>query len=809
MERYICIHGHFYQPPRENPWLEAIEVQDSAHPYHDWNERITAECYAPNSAARILDANGRITKIVNNYSRISFNFGPTLLAWMAAKAPEVYQQVVRADKESAELFSGHGSALAQGYNHMIMPLANSRDRYTQIFWGIRDFVHRFGRQPEGMWLPETAVDLETLDILVELGIKFTILAPSQARRVRPVGGRVWRDVSGSRIDPSMAYLCRLGAKRSINILFYDGPISRGIAFENILARGENLADRLTGAFNGAREWSQLVHIATDGETYGHHRAHGDMALAYALEHIQSNNLAKLTNYGEYLEKHPITHQVQIFEDSSWSCVHGVERWQNNCGCNSGMNRGWNQEWRAPLREALDWLRDMLAVPFEAEGRKLFKDPFEARDNYIDVILDRSDGVLDEFFQKYAIRELDQAGRIRAIKLLEMQRHAMLMYTSCGWFFDELSGIETVQVIQYAGRALQLAKELCADSLEEEFLHRLEIAKSNIPEHKDGRVIYEKFVRPAMVDLGKVGAHYAISSLFEDYKVNARMFCYSVHREDYRVSSAGSSTLALGRATIESTITRESSTISFGVLHLGDHNVFGGIREHRGEESHKELVREVSRIFEQGQMNEWIHAVDKGFGSGTYSLRMLFRDEQRKILRRVLESHLAEAESVYRRLYNAEAYLMRFLAELGMPLPNRFKLAGEVVLNMDLQRALQTERLDLERVRALFEEAQAVQTPLDSVRLEFVLRRRLEKLIDQFQEEPGELQCLQELGRTVSLAQSLPFPVALWKPQNAFYEMLGSLFPSQSEMAAKGDEAAQAWTGEFQKVADMLGLQVPA
>ena len=393
---YICIHNHFYQPPRENPWLEAIELQDSAYPYHDWNERVTAECYAPNSASRVLDNQDRIVEIVNNYSLISYDFGPTLLSWLEEFAPLVYQSVLSADQESRERHAGHGLAISQAYNHIIMPLANARDKRTQVIWGIRDFEHRFGRKPEGMWLPETAVDLETLDILAQQGIKFTILAPRQAKRVRKIGGRAWRDVDGERIDPTMAYRLRLPSRRAINLFFYDGPISRGVAFEGLLNNGERFAQRLLGAFSEERSWPELVHIATDGETYGHHHHHGEMALTYALEYIQSRQLADLTNYGEYLAQHPPIHDVEIIENTSWSCVHGVERWRSNCGCNAG-HPGWSQAWRGPLREALDWLRDSLAPRFEEKARGLLKDPWAARDDYISVVLDRSAASVNAFF----------------------------------------------------------------------------------------------------------------------------------------------------------------------------------------------------------------------------------------------------------------------------------------------------------------------------------------------------------------------------------------------------------------------------
>ena len=575
MDRSVCIHGHFYQPPRENPWLEAIELQDSAYPYHDWNERITAECYAPNSASRILDSDGRILRIVNNYSRISFNFGPTLLAWMKDHAPSVYAAILAADQESRFRFAGHGSALAQAYNHMILPLANYRDKRTQLIWGVRDFEYRFMRRPEGMWLPETAVDLETLALLAQLGIQFTILAPNQASRVRATGARHWKDVSGGRIDPSTTYRLRLPSGATINLFFYDGATSRAVAFENLLERGENLVQRLLGSFSDTRTWPQLLHIATDGETYGHHRPNADMALVYALHLLESDPSIHLTNYGEFLAKQAPEHQVQIFENSSWSCPHGVERWRGNCGCNSGNHPTWKQEWRAPLRAALDWLRDQLATLYEERGRELFADPWQARDDYISVILDRSAGNIEQFLAQHIPGGRKSVDPVAAMKLLEMQRHAMLMYTSCGWFFDELSGIETVQVIQYAGRAIQLAQDLSADGLEAGFLRRLAEAKSNLPEHGDGWQVYEKFVRPTMVTLEKVGAHYATSSLFEDYPDQATVYSHTVTRESFRVIREGTMRLALGRARVKSRVTLESSDLSFGVLHLGDQNIHGG------------------------------------------------------------------------------------------------------------------------------------------------------------------------------------------------------------------------------------------
>ena len=804
---YVCVHGHFYQPPRENPWLETVEFQDSAYPYHDWNERITAECYAPNAAARILDADNRIVRIVNNYEKISFNFGPTLLSWLQEKAPRVYQSILEGDRASGSRYSGHGSALAQAYNHMIMPLANRRDRISQVQWGIRDFQHRFGRQPEGMWLPETAVDLETLEILAAAGIKFTILAPRQAHRVRRIGGRSWKDVSGDRIDPTRAYQVRLPSKRRITAFFYDGPISRAVAFEGLLNNGDAFANRLVSGFSEQRDWPQLMHIATDGESYGHHHHYGEMALAYALEHIEEKGLAKLTNYAEYLEQNPPTHEVEIFENSSWSCVHGVERWKSNCGCNTGGHAGWNQEWRGPLRQALDWLRETLAPKYEEQARSLLKDPWAARDAYIDVILDRSDGSLGRFFQQHAVRELSEPEKVTALKLLEMQRYAMLMYTSCGWFFDELSGIETVQVIEYAGRAVQLADALFEGSVEPGFLERLAQAKSNIPEHRDGALIYEKFVKPAIVDLEKLAAHYAISSMFQSYPDQARIYCYSVEREDYTIEEAGRMKLAVGRARFTSLITRESAVLSFGVVYLGGHNVAGGVRQFDNEQAYSETKKELMDAFSRADTTEVIRVLDKNYGKNIYSLKSLFRDEQNRIVSLILETTLREVEAANRRIFEQHVPLMRFLADAGMPQPRIFHLMGEFAINSQIRKELESDNPDMNRIHNLLNEANIMKVPLDGQTLEFVLRRKAELAAAAFGAAPADLNRLEQLEGAVNMASSMPFPVNLWEVQNVYAQNMDGVYSDHRTRAEQGDEQAKTWLEHFNALADKLRLRV--
>jgi alpha-amylase/alpha-mannosidase (GH57 family) len=810
MQRYVCIHGHFYQPPRENPWLEAIERQPSAYPYHDWNERIAAECYAPNANARILDGENRIVAIVNNYASMSFNFGPTLLSWLEEKEPDVYRAILAADEESARRFSGHGSALAQPYNHMILPLASERDRRTQVAWGVRDFVHRFGRQPEGMWLPETAVDLASLEALASAGIAFTILAPHQAGSVRPIGEGEWPETgaTGTAIDPTVPYRVVLPSGRTIAVFFYDGPVSRAVAFDRLLSTGERFAERLSGAFAEDSSRPQLVHVATDGETYGHHHRHGDMALAYALHTLETRQLAQLTNYGEFLEKHPPTHEVRILENTSWSCSHGVERWRSDCGCHSGAHVGWNQAWRAPLREALDALRDTLAPLWEEKARVLFPDPWQAREDYAAVLLDRSAANVSRFLALHAARELSGPERTTALQLLELQRHAQLMYTSCGWFFDDVGGIEARQIIQYAGRVLQLADRLFGDGLEEPFLALLEKARSNEPEARDGRRIYEDSVRPAMVSLQRVGAHYGLSSLFTEYADSARVYCYGVRREDYRILESGRARLALGRARVESHLTAESEDVAFGVLHLGDHNLSGGAVAFPGKEAWAKLGTSVAELFRAADLTEVLRVVDRNFGSG-YALRLLFHDEQQQVLGRILSSVLADADAVYREIYEQHAPLMRFLSGHGIPPPRGFRMAAELSLNTSLRRALESDALEAAELAAILEEAREVGVTLHEDGLGLSVEHAVERLADRLRGSPSDVRRVEELEAVVDLARQLPFEVDFWKVQNAYYWMLRQLLPARRREAEGGFEDARRWVESFLSLGEKLSVKVSA
>jgi len=505
MNQFLCIHGHFYQPPRENPWSGIIEEQETAAPFHDWNERITSECYLPNTETQILNNQDQPITTVNNFSNMSFNVGPTLLSWMEKFSTEVYRNILEADKESQAKFSGHGSAIAQVYNHMIMPLSNDHDQETQVIWGIADFEHRFNRKPEGMWLSETAVNIKTLEVLAQQKITFTILSPTQAQQVKLIDAGEWTDVSEGTIDTQLPYLCRLPSGKSITLFFYNGPIANEIAFGKLLKNGVNFADRLIEEYPEHQQRPSLVHIANDGETYGHHHEFGNMALAYMLYHVEQNELAKLTIYGEFLAKNPPTSEVKIIEDTSWSCFHGIDRWKAHCGCRLDLKKDWNQEWRKYLRESLDWLRDELAGFFEESMNHYYDDPWAIRNNYISVLLDNSPENQQLFLWGPSGKNLSVADQKKITALLQMQRYAMLMYTSCGWFFDDIAGLETVQILQYAARSMQLAKEAGGVNYEDKFLDHLQLAKSNIPEMENGKTIYNLSVRPAMISAeGKNG-----------------------------------------------------------------------------------------------------------------------------------------------------------------------------------------------------------------------------------------------------------------------------------------------------------------
>jgi len=807
MDKYICVHGHFYQPPRENPWLEEVEAENSAAPFHDWNERITSECYAPNSASRILDSQKKIIDIVNNYSRMSFDFGPTLLSWLARHRPDVYEAVLQADQDSRGRFSGHGSALGQAYNHMIMPLANSRDKRTQIIWGIRDFEHRFQRRPEGMWLPETAVDQESLEIMAGEGIKFTILSPRQALAMRRIGEQEWVDLNGKEIDFRMPYVCPLGGSRTMNVFFYDGPASHDVAFGDLLKDGRKFASRLLADFAGKKEGPQLVHIATDGESYGHHNRFGDMALAYSLNEIEGGNEARLTVYGEFLEKFPPTHEVKIAWNSSWSCVHGVERWRGDCGCQTGRHPGWKQGWRAPLREAMDWLRDELVSHFEGAAAGLLNDPWSAREDYIGLVLDRSEPARQAFLSRHAARDLSKEEHILVLRLLEMQRCAMLMYTSCGWFFDDISGLESVQILKYAARAMQLARETGGLDREGGFVRRLKKAPGNVPEYGDGASIYEHFVKPAVVDLLSFGAHFAVSSPFRDYSEEVSIGCFTARSLAFEQWRDGPKSLTVGRVRLVSGLTLEDKTLRYAVLHSGDDQVMAGVRQDEDGRNYGSMSAEMRKQFQKNKAAAVIGLIDKYLGTHDYSLDHLFRDGRAKVMNQVLQSSLDELEFCFRRIYENRSSVWQAMREMKIPLPESFILAVKAMLTADLRRALNRDKPDLEETERLADEFKKWSLAPGGAELASDAGRRIENLMAGFSLDPHNPDILETIGRLLKLFRDPDSALDLWKSQNILFSVYRDIYAGMEKKADGGDETARRWVEKFGEVAGILGIKV--
>ncbi|MBD3314227.1 MAG: DUF3536 domain-containing protein [Chitinivibrionales bacterium] len=806
MERYVCIHGHFYQPPRENPWLEEIELQDSAHPFHDWNERITAECYGPNAHSRILGADGKIVDLVSNYSRMSFNFGATLLSWLERRDPETYEAIIAADRASREKFSGHGAALAQGYGHIIMPLANSRDKLTQVYWGMRDFEHRFGRTPEGMWLPETAVDLETLEIMADHGIRFTILAPSQASKVRLDEGGEWHDVAGGSIDPRYPYRLVLGSGKEIVLFFYDGGIAHDIAFGDVLNNGEHFAHRLVSAFDNDGP-PQLVHAATDGESYGHHHRAGDMALAYCLRHIEERHLAKLTIYGEFLDKFPPVRETQIIERTSWSCIHGVERWRSDCGCNSGTP-GWHQKWRAPLRGAMDWLRDTLCRVYEDGMSEYTNDPWEARNRYIDVVLQRGHRWPEADLRQVTGRSYQAPNtRVRILQLLEMQRNALLMYTSCGWFFDEVSGLETTQVIAYAARAIQLASQVAGISAEKTFLKLLERTPSNIPEYGGAAHVYLNFVKPSVLDIVKVGAHFAVSSVFEDYRDTATVYCFDIDVRSFGREEAGRHRLAAGEVLIRSRVTEEERLLGFTVVYLGEYNLTGGVRELEAAGELGSANEEISEAFQRSDPGAAIGLVTKFFGEGTYTLWDMFRDEQRHVLSNLLSSTLDDVEITLRQVKDHHYSLLSVLKQRGVPLPKILSRIVESICEADLLQGMEEGEAGLTRIREAVAERERWSLSLDRTVVGFAVSRTINRLMARLEESPDENMILKLSGEILEVIAPLNLRLDIWQAQNICFVLARRLRPGKKDRARWGSDDAQTWVESFDKLANLLGVSV--
>ncbi len=722
--QYLIIHGHFYQPPRENPWTERIERQRSAAPHHDWNEKITRECYLPMTRSRRLDENGRITGLYNNYEYISFNFGPTLLSWLEEQHPRVYEKILEADRTSAGRFRGHGNAIAQAYNHIIMPLATRRDQETQIRWGVYDFERRFVREPEGMWLPETAINDETLEMLIDFGFRFIILSPHQAARMRPIGSKSkWKDVSDGSIPTGFPYRCclpRRGDRRSIDVFFYDAPISQDVSFNHLLRNGDKFADSIVAA--SQRSGNDLVVVATDGEIYGHHEPFADMALAYLIDAAGASRGLHLTNFGAYLDEHEPQSEVQLKpgpdgKGTSWSCAHGVGRWEKDCGCTTGGAPTYNQQWRSPLREGLNKLRDSLAVIFETAGGDLLKDPWKTRNDYIQLIEDRDPEKSTTFISEHAAHSLTQEEMGSALALLESQRNALLMFTSCGWFFNDIAGIETVQLLLYSARAIELAGEEQRSTLEDVLFSELKKAISNIPEAGTGVDIYEDISRLTAVTLPLLVTQYALTSYLFGGDHASEIFGYLFESLDETVKTFNEDVVAISTVKMTSPYTLETATFQY--LLLIEHHARPScyLKKQESTEDYATLKERCLELAAAGDRDGIKRTASDYFPGRVYQLRDLFTEDREVMLHSLARKQLETLHSKFQEIYLENRDLLHLLNEASITPPPSLLIPAQSVLTRKLVDEVERwERtLDpagVEGIRTVVAEAHRDGIPID-------------------------------------------------------------------------------------------------
>jgi alpha-amylase/alpha-mannosidase (GH57 family) len=827
----VCIHGHFYQPPRENPYLGTIERQPEAAPFHDWNERIHHECYRPNAFARVLNDRGEVIDIVNNYAHISFNIGPTLFRWMERHDPETYQRILEADADSCQRFNGHGNAIAQVYNHIILPLANERDKRTQIRWGKADFVARFGRQPEGIWLAETAIDYPTLEALADEGFKFTILAPSQAQRCRPISHDApapdWHEVGGGQIDPTRPYRCFLpsrdaqGDRRYVDIFFYDGPISRDMGFNDVLSASQHFTGRIGQAVRGDHRPHQLISVATDGETFGHHRGGAEKTLAYAVTQSFPQQGWTVTNFAHYLHCTPPTWEVELKTVTAWSCSHGVDRWQDDCGCGGGGL--WHQRWRRPLRDTLDWLRDAVAEIYTQVGARFFRDPWEARDAYVQLLGDRSDASVKRFLSAHQSHRLSRAEQVTALQLLEMQYHALLMYTSCGWFFEELSRPEGTQILRYAARAIELAGEVAGVELETTFVQKLALALSNISEFATGAGVYRHLVLSAQVSQEQIAAHYAMGSLFTRFHRDQALYCYSIHQQDYQIQRLGALSLAVGQVQITSNITHERTTLSFAVLHLGGWDFHCCIQTFRRRLAYQRAKDAVFAALTQASAAQTMVAISREFGDRAYSLQDLRAEERHRIMQKLSQGTLQRLDQLYTQVYRDNYGLLRAFHRDGIAVPQELQVAAEVAIGhraVEGLRALERDTSDpdlaslqqglshLAELEAIAHEAQQLNCRLPLSEAPSVLEPLVQRALWQILTHADRATLAADvdwIGRLIALGHNLGTPLNLSQAQELFWQRS----PQVVELLRATDQSPDAVLMPLSKLAQSLAVDLSA
>jgi hypothetical protein len=719
--------------------------------------------------------------------------------WLKTHHPRTFSRVLEADQISQVRTEGHGNAIAQVFNHSILPLCNERDARTQIRWGLRFFEHNFGRPSEGMWLPETACSAAVLGYLIDEGVRFTILDPSQAARISKSGTESWVSVDAGSIDPSVPYrfLHPDGSGRSISLFFYDASIARGIAFEGALSSSQGLIDRFERQSKGA---GHLVHAATDGESYGHHSPFGERCLAFALSHEAPQRGFNVTNYGRFLELHPPAFDVEIRlgpegEGTSWSCPHGVARWKRDCGCQTGGKSGWNQTWRRPLRDALEWLSEEATRLFTENGHDFFVDPWEARDLYIERLLEPS-RPLGSLLKKVRARRLTPKDQVRAMSLLEIQRFSMLMFTSCGWFFNDLAGIETIQVLKYAGRLFDEVKSIGLPVQERPFLERLAQAESNDRTEGNGAEIYSRYVVPCRVSPPQVAASIALTRLAGVSPDEGDEAGFRFTLSSYTDRKEGRFRVGTGRIRLEAAFTDRAYDFATAAIFIGGADFYGFVRPFPGDEPFARTVERLDAHFVAASMPSIFRFLDREFGPEAYGLEHLATDTRTDLFNRVFSDLLDTLARQYTRIYDDNRRVLEMLRRGGFEMPALLRLAAEFALGRRFEQAVlrndgSLDPADYEEAISLLREAQknGVTIAREKVRSHF--EKMVVHAVNMVVEHPGPHAVERALG-TVSIATSLGVPVDVDEAQEILYPLIGSAVESPG----------------IRRLARVLGFEVP-
>ncbi|EHM10386.1 alpha-amylase/alpha-mannosidase [Thermanaerovibrio velox DSM 12556] len=787
--RGICVHAHFYQPPREDPWLDEVLLDPSAAPSPDWNSRVTDECYRPNRAARLVDSSGRIVHIINNYLYMSFNVGPTLHRWIMRHDPILDYHIAQADRAS-EVNLGCGNAIAQCYNHMIMPLASRRDKRTQIIWGIEDFKARFGRPPAGMWLPETAVDMETLEELASFGIGFTILAPHQCAAVRPPKGPWIETPGGAGLDVTRPYRQHLPSGGHVDIIFYHGATSQAIAFGGLLDNGDRFAQHLMGLLPEDGE-PRLLTIATDGETYGHHHRFGEMALARAFQLISQRKDLFLTNPGAFLKEHPPAWECRVAENTSWSCAHGVERWRSDCGCHTGGQVGWHQRWRAPLRAALDHIRDRIDQVYDQMVSQ-FTDPWELRNLFIKALLDRRDSnpsplkKRQDFLKEHLPGIKDQEG-IKILTLLEAQRMRLFMYTSCGWFFNDIGGIETRQILAYAQRALELTEEASGVDVSGNFREILKTAEGNTKDLPNGLEVLTRTVIPKRRTLEDMAAS---SIMLKTSGTFYSFFCSAKLKE---ATSAGVS-LRIGTLSVTDQRTGKAWSGSGAVLSSG------GLDDRCWLSNDKVDGEGLIRDFIKLDIISFGDRLRQALPIGPRGPEVLPEDERANMGMQRAQAAEDRYKDVSQSILEDNRRLISQLGDLGLNPPLLMTAAAEIVMRSKIRDLLsKLDTMEISRpgspLEELLREARdmGIKPNMDQVApaVTEALHNRIRSLRTGGEDEEAGIADVMEVIRRL---KNLEVPLNLWRLQNEVWRKLESA----------GHQLGSSWL----EIARELGFALP-